>query len=312
MKRGEAYAALADGNQPQKPSGRGWLCENARNLNKEVREGKIDRGVGRDKELIQMEIILGKRKKANACLVGSAGVGKTQLFHDLAHLIESEDYNGPLKNYTIYEISVSDLMGGTRYRGDLEEKIKKMMEEATSRDDVILAIDELHTIMSGAVTGGIGIADSIKPFLAGGSIKCIGATTAEEWEMIKKDKAMARRFVRIDISELSMEAVMLVMDNIRPNLERHHGILYNAAVIKRIPQVAREYSTISLPDCAIDLADTLGSFKGAHPSRWSGETNSNKVVMEDLISVAILMYGVENKDVRRFIKRSQPLEFLKK
>lgn len=279
-----------------------WLDKNATNLNKQARSGKLDKGIGRDVELVKVEIVLSKRSKSNCVLLGEPGVGKSQLFRDLAHMIESEEYNGPLKGFTIYEISISNLVSGTRYRGDLEEKIREMMEEATSRKDVILAIDELHTIMTSAANGAVGVADAMKPHLSSGAIKVIGATTRDEWKIIEKDKAMKRRFVPIDLTELPMETILKIMDFIRPELERHHGIFLPQAVLKRIPCIAKEYTNIALPDSAIDLADSLGSFKSSNPARWKNQANSNRTTIDDLLSVCSLMYNVDSLEIKRFLK----------
>lgn len=298
--RAKVYSSVG-GSTPIKYT-KHWLDNNATNLNKSSRAGNLDRGIGRDIELVKAEIILSKRNKSNCVLLGEPGVGKSQLFRDLAHMIENDSYTGPLKGFTIYEISISNLVAGTRYRGDLEEKIQAMMEEATNRTDVILAIDELHTIMVAGAVGAIGVADSIKPYLSNGSLKVIGATTADEWKIIEKDKAMKRRFMTIELQELPMETIAKVMDFIRPELERHHGVFLPSAVLKRIPHIAKEYTNIALPDSAIDLADSLGSFKSANPERWNGNKNSNRATIDDLLAVCSLMYNVNPSEMKRFLK----------
>lgn len=271
------------------------LRKYARNLNQLVKNGKLDKGIGREDELHATAMILSKRKKGNPLLIGEAGIGKSQTVYDLAHLIESLDYKGPLKGKTIYEVSTTSLVAGCSYVGMSEKRMQDVLREAED-PNVILFWDEIHTML-GAGAGkdnNNDLANMVKPALADGRVRCIGATTAKEAEIIYKDKALERRFNKVIIHKLTEAQVVKVIKGLAPIYERHHGIVFNGNALKLIPKLSK-MSGMNDPDASIDLLDTIGAIKANSPDRWS--KGGNKVTLKDVRIGASILYSVPLKEV---------------
>ena len=271
------------------------LKKYAKNLNNAAISGDIDKGVGRELELEQLVTILSKRKKANPVLVGEAGIGKSQIVYDLAHKLSDPKYTGPLAGKVIWEVSTTSLIAGCSFVGMSEERMQALLNEAINRPEVILFWDELHTIV-GAGAGSKSnndLGNIVKPALAGKHLSVIGATTEDEYNIIKEDKALNRRFNKIDVKELTFTELVEVMHGIKSDYERFHGILYNDS-IEDIITTSTVHSEINQPDAAIDLMDTIGAMKKNHPDRWSKEgMNVNSI---DVKEASKLLYSLKTDE----------------
>ncbi len=227
------------------------------NLNEKCKEGKIDPVVGREKEISRLIEILSRRTKNNPILLGEAGVGKTAVVEELARRLENR-YLGKLSNKKIISISMSNLVAGTKYRGEFEERVEKIISELENNDDIILFIDEIHTLVgAGGAEGAIDASNILKPALARGKIKIIGATTTNEYkEFIEKDKALARRFQIIDIKEPKVNEVINILKKLRPIYEKYHMVKISDEVIEKIAVLSDKYIfDRKMPDKAIDVMD---------------------------------------------------------
>ncbi|NLK66191.1 MAG: AAA domain-containing protein [Campylobacteraceae bacterium] len=232
------------------------------NLNKKASEGKIDPIIGREDEINKTLQTLCKRKKNNPILVGEAGVGKTAIAEGIAlHIIEKK-VPKKLKNKVIYALDNGALIAGTKYRGDFEERLKGVIDELKKDENAILFIDEIHTIIGTGETGsgGLDMANILKPALSSGEIACIGATTYAEYRDFAKDKALSRRFSKVDIAEPSIEDSFLILKGLKDRYEEHHNVKFSDEVLKETVHLAKRYLTDKfLPDSAIDLMDETGS-----------------------------------------------------
>lgn len=227
------------------------------NLNEKSKEGKLDPVIGREKEILRLIEILSRRTKNNPLLIGEAGVGKTAIVEELARRLEN-NYLGKLSNKKIISVSMSNLVAGTKYRGEFEERVEKIVSELESNDDIILFIDEIHTLVgAGGAEGAIDASNILKPALARGNIKIIGATTISEYkESIEKDKALARRFQIVNINEPTDQQVVDILKNLRPIYERYHKVKINDSVINEIVKLSNKYIFYrKMPDKAIDIMD---------------------------------------------------------
>ena len=225
---------------------------------KEAKDGKFDPVIGRDNEICQMIEVLLRRKKNNPLLIGEAGVGKTALVEELARRITLELVPNELKNMRILSVSISSLVAGTKYRGEFEERVNKMIEELEHVSNIILFIDEIHTIIgAGGAEGAIDASNILKPYLARGKIKVIGATTkAEYMKFLEDDKAFDRRFQKILVEEASLEEVKVILSNLKEIYENYHGIILTDEVLDAIVDLSDRYIAIGKqPDKAIDLLD---------------------------------------------------------
>ena len=269
-----------------------FLKKYARNLNLATFAGDIDVGIGREQELQAVVTILSKRKKANPILVGKAGTGKSQIVYDLAHKISDPSYAGPLAGKVIWEVSTTSLIAGCSLVGQSEERMQALLNEAQNRPEVILFWDEIHTIV-GAGAGSKGyndLANIVKPAMAGTKLSIIGATTLDEYEIIKYDKALNRRLNKVTVNELSTEDVIEVIKGIQLTYERYHGIMYNDTA-EYIVELSDNYGDTAQPDAAIDLLDIVGAMKKNQPDRWSKE--GMNVTKEDVDSAAEFLYAKE-------------------
>ena len=231
-------------------------------LTKKAREGKLDPIVGRKEEMERVIQILSRRTKNNPCLIGEPGVGKTAVIEGLAEKIVEEDVPEMLKNKRLVSIDISGMVAGAKYRGDFEERIKKALKEVKKSEDVILFIDEIHTIVgAGAAEGAIDAANILKPLLARGEIRLIGATTLNEYrKYIEKDAALERRFSPVIVHEPTMEEAVEILEGVMDKYEAHHNVQITKQAIKEAVELSIRYiNDRFLPDKAIDLIDEAAS-----------------------------------------------------
>ena len=241
------------------------LAAYASNLNELARDGKIDPLVGRDNEVERAAQILCRRRKNNPLLVGEPGVGKTAIAEGLAWLIISGKAPEALSKATVYSLDMGALLAGTKYRGDFEKRFKALLNELKKQEDSILFIDEIHTIIgAGAASGGVMDASNlIKPVLVNGSLRCMGSTTYQEYRGIfEKDRALARRFQKIDIPEPTVTETYQILKGLKPRFEEHHGVRYTDKALEVAAELADRYiNERFLPDKAIDVIDEAGAFQ---------------------------------------------------
>ena len=236
----------------------------SRDLIKMAEEGKIDPIVGRDKEVKRIAQILSRKKKNNAVIVGDAGVGKSALVEKLALLIHKGECPTNLLDKRLVSLDLTALVAGTKYRGQFEERIKAILNELQEITNVIVFIDELHTMVgAGNASGAMDAANILKPALARGEIQCIGATTLDEYKKhIEKDGALVRRFQKIILNEPTQEETVEILKNLKSSYENYHKVTYEDGVIENIVKLAHRYITDKqFPDKAIDIIDELGSEK---------------------------------------------------
>lgn len=238
------------------------LDQFGRNLTAAAREGKLDPVIGREKEIERIMQVLCRRTKNNPCLIGEPGVGKTAVVEGLALAIAHDDVPDILANKQLYSLDLSSMVAGSRYRGDFEERMKKVLKEITQRSDIIIFIDEIHTLVgAGAAEGSIDAANILKPRLSRGEIQCIGATTMDEYHKhIEKDAALERRFQPIQVPEPTQEMAIEILKGLRDRYEQHHKVtITDAAIASAVDLSARYITDRYLPDKAIDLIDEAGA-----------------------------------------------------
>ncbi|MGM3160429.1 ATP-dependent Clp protease ATP-binding subunit ClpA [Dickeya undicola] len=233
------------------------------NLNQLARVGGIDPLIGRDSELERTIQVLCRRRKNNPLLVGESGVGKTAIAEGLAWRIVQGDVPEVMADCTLYSLDIGSLLAGTKYRGDFEKRFKALLKQLEQDQNSILFIDEIHTIIgAGAASGGqVDAANLIKPLLSSGKIRVIGSTTYQEFSNIfEKDRALARRFQKIDITEPSVEETVQIINGLKPKYEAHHDVRYTAKAIRAAVELAVKYiNDRHLPDKAIDVIDEAGA-----------------------------------------------------
>lgn len=233
------------------------------NLNQLAKEGRIDPLIGREHEVERTIQILCRRRKNNPLYVGEAGVGKTAIAEGLARNIVNGEVPDVLAKSTIYSLDMGALLAGTKYRGDFEERLKGVLSEMSNEPDAILFIDEIHTIIgAGAVSGGtLDASNLLKPMLASGNLKCIGSTTYKEYRGIfEKDRALSRRFQKIDVAEPSQDEAVEILRGLRSRFEEHHNVKYSHQALRAAVSLSARYLTDRhLPDTAIDVIDEAGA-----------------------------------------------------
>ena len=257
----EAATAGAPDSGPQQQSS-SILDQFGRNLAQAARENKLDPVIGREKEIERVMTVLSRRTKNNPVLIGEPGVGKTAVVEGLAQAIVRGDVPETLRDKQIYTLDLGALVAGSRYRGDFEERLKKVLKEIKTRGDVVLFIDEIHTLVgAGAAEGAIDAASILKPMLARGELQTIGATTLDEYRKhIEKDAALERRFQPIQVAEPSIALTIDILRGLRDRYEAHHRITITDAALIAAAQLADRYiSDRFLPDKAIDLIDEAGA-----------------------------------------------------
>lgn len=234
----------------------------ARDLTESVKEGKIDPVIGRDKEIERIVQILSRRTKNNPVLIGEPGVGKTAVVEGLAHQIVQNEVPETLRDKRVMILDMGTVVAGTKYRGEFEDRLKKVMDEIRNAGNIILFIDELHTLIgAGGAEGAIDASNILKPSLARGEIQCVGATTLDEYrKYIEKDAALERRFQPIQVDEPSIEETVQILRGLRDRYEAHHRVTITDEAIEAAAELSSRYITDRfLPDKAIDLIDEAGS-----------------------------------------------------
>ncbi|MBT2990315.1 MAG: ATP-dependent Clp protease ATP-binding subunit ClpA [gamma proteobacterium symbiont of Ctena orbiculata] len=282
--RDETPAELAN---ETKGDGQASPLENyASNLNQLAEQGKIDPLIGRHEEIERTIQILCRRRKNNPLLVGEAGVGKTAIAEGLAKKIVDQEVPDVLANATIYALDLGTLVAGTKYRGDFEKRLKAVLAELKREKDVVLFIDEIHTIIgAGAASGGVMDASNlIKPVLASGELRCIGSTTYQEFRGIfEKDRALARRFQKIDIEEPTVEETVEILKGLKSRFEEHHNIEYTQDALDSAAELSDKYiNDRHLPDKAIDVIDEAGANVQLQP-----EDERKKVIDVDEVEAIV-------------------------
>ncbi|MEI6670741.1 MAG: ATP-dependent Clp protease ATP-binding subunit [Actinomycetes bacterium] len=250
------------GPQEGTPSTSLVLDQFGRNLTQAAREGKLDPVIGREKEIERVMQVLSRRTKNNPVLIGEPGVGKTAVVEGLAQAIVKNDVPETLKDKQLYSLDLGALVAGSRYRGDFEERLKKVLKEIRTRGDIILFIDEIHTLVgAGAAEGAIDAASILKPMLARGELQTIGATTLDEYRKhLEKDAALERRFQPIQVAEPSLPHTIEILKGLRDRYETHHRVsISDAALVAAATLADRYVADRFLPDKAIDLIDEAGS-----------------------------------------------------
>ena len=258
-----ASAGVSSGGQQEgTPAGSAVLDQFGRNLTAAAREGKLDPVIGREHEMERVMQVLSRRTKNNPVLIGEPGVGKTAVVEGLAQAIVRGDVPETIKDKQLYTLDLGSLVAGSRYRGDFEERLKKVLKEIRTRGDIILFIDEIHTLVgAGAAEGAIDAASILKPMLARGELQTIGATTLDEYRKnIEKDAALERRFQPIQVKEPSVELTTQILRGLRDRYEAHHRVTITDGALQAAAQLAHRYiSDRFLPDKAVDLIDEAGA-----------------------------------------------------
>ena len=247
---------------PAKKKATPFLDEFGEDLTKAAHEGKLDPIIGRDREIYRICQILARRKKNNPIILGDPGVGKTAIVEAIAQRIVNKKVARVLLNKRLISLNMTTIVAGTKYRGEFEERMKNIVEELKMADDVIVFIDELHTIVgAGGVSGALDASNILKPALARGSVQCIGATTLDEYrENIEDDGALTRRFQEVFIDAPTVEESIEILTRIKEKYEEHHSVEYSEAAIEACVRMSERYiKSRELPDKAIDLMDEAGA-----------------------------------------------------
>ncbi len=256
------YNKQADAGEERRGGGQSMLDEFGRNLTRQARDGKLDPVIGRANEIERVMQILSRRTKNNPVLIGEPGVGKTAVAEGLAQRIAADEVPETIKDKHLYTLDLAALVAGSKYRGEFEDRLKKVMKEIRERGDIILFVDEMHTLVgAGAAEGAIDAASIIKPALARGELQTIGATTLDEYrKYVEKDPALERRFQPIQVGEPSVEETVQILKGLRDRYEAHHRVSITDAAIDAAANLADRYiSDRFLPDKAIDLIDEAGA-----------------------------------------------------
>ena len=276
------------------------------NLNRKAKEGLIDPLIGRKDEIERTIQILCRRNKNNPLYVGDSGVGKTALAEGLAKRIVDGEVPEVLTGAVIYALDMGALLAGTRYRGDFEERLKNVMTELENIEDSILFIDEIHTVIgAGATSGGSMDASNIlKPALAGGKLRCMGSTTYKEYRSyFEKDRALARRFQKIDVYEPSIEDTVKILRGLKPYFEKHHSVRYTAESLRSAVELSARYiNDRKLPDKALDVIDEVGASRMLVPKKRRRKTVTVKDVEKVVAKIARIPPKSVSIDDRKALK----------
>ncbi len=269
----------------------------ATNLNARAAKDEIDPLIGREHEIERTIQILCRRRKNNPLLVGEAGVGKTAIAEGLAKRIVDHEVPEAIENGTVYALDLGALVAGTKYRGDFEKRLKGVLAQLKRQPGAVLFIDEIHTIIgAGAASGGVMDASNlIKPMLASGELKCIGSTTYQEYRGIfEKDRALARRFQKIDVPEPSVEETYQILSGLKTRFEDHHNVRFTRPALRAAAELSDRYITDRfLPDKAIDLIDEAGANRQLQPSK-----NRRKTIgVQDIEAIVAKIARIPPKSV---------------
>src|SRR5579863_4062623 len=299
--QGSEPSGSSEPEREEKPSRRGQdaLSNYCVNLNKKALAGKIDPLIGRESEIERTIQILCRRTKNNPLYVGDPGVGKTAIAEGLAKRIVEGDVPEVLARSTIYALDMGALLAGTRYRGDFEERLKAVVSELENQQGAILFIDEIHTVIgAGATSGGaMDASNLLKPALASGNLRCIGSTTYKEYRgYFEKDRALVRRFQKIDVTEPSVEDTIKILKGLKPYYEEHHKLKYTAEALKAAVELSAKYITDrKLPDKAIDIIDEAGASQMLVP-----ESRRKKVIgLKEVETVVAKIARIPPKSVSK-------------
>ena len=276
------------------------------NLNKLVVQGKIDPLIGRNNEVERLVQILCRRRKNNPLLVGEAGVGKTAIAEGLAKKIVEKDIPEILKDKTIYSLDLGALIAGTKYRGDFEQRLKDVLKLLAEQNNSILFIDEIHTIIgAGAASGGtLDASNLLKPALANGNLKCIGATTYQEYRTVfEKDHALSRRFQKIDIEEPNIPTTISILKGLKSHFEDHHNVKFSSNAIISAAELSAKYiNDKQLPDKAIDVIDEAGAAQKILPKSKQKKLIGSKEIESVISKMARIPEQNVNKNDRNALK----------
>ncbi|MDF1877933.1 ATP-dependent Clp protease ATP-binding subunit ClpA [Sulfurimonas sp. SAG-AH-194-L11] len=284
-----------DEDEDEDESKKSHLAKYSIDLLEKAKEGKIDPVIGRDSEIKRVIQILCRRKKNNPILVGEPGVGKTAIAEGLALNLAAGTVPKIIKDSKLYALDLGSLLAGTKYRGDFEKRLKGVMDELKKEPNAILFIDEIHTLIgAGSTSGTMDAANQLKPALASGELKCMGATTFAEYRNgFEKDKALSRRFSKIDIDEPSKKTSYLILKGLQDKYEQHHNVKYTNKALQAAVNLSKRYITDRfLPDKAIDLIDeTAASFHLRKDKRV-------KVTANDILETVSSIIGISNTNVK--------------
>ncbi len=301
-----------DGEREEKPARRGQdaLSNYCVNLNKKAQNGKIDPLIGRESEIERTIQILCRRTKNNPLYVGDPGVGKTAIAEGLAKRIVEGDVPEVLAKSTIYALDMGALLAGTRYRGDFEERLKAVVTELEAQPNAVLFIDEIHTVIgAGATSGGaMDASNLLKPALAQGTLRCIGSTTYKEFRnYFEKDRALVRRFQKIDVNEPSAEDAVKILRGLKTNYEKHHKVRYTDEAIRGAVELSAKYiHDRKLPDKAIDVIDEVGASRMLQPEHKRRKTVTLRDVEEMVAKIARIppkSVSADDKETLRNLER---------
>jgi ATP-dependent Clp protease ATP-binding subunit ClpA len=278
------------------------LDQFTQNLNKAAADGKIDPLIGREEEVDRVIQILCRRRKNNPLLVGEAGVGKTAIAEGLAWRIVQEEVPEILQNAVVFSLDMGALLAGTKYRGDFEQRLKAVLKQLKETPNGILFIDEIHTIIgAGSASGGtLDASNLLKPALANGQLKCIGATTFTEFRgVFEKDHALSRRFQKVDVNEPTVEQTVQILRGLKSRFEEHHGVKYSSSALSTAAELAARFiNDRHLPDKAIDVIDEAGAAQRILPKSKQKKT-IGKAEIEDIIAkIARIPPQTVNQDDR--------------
>ena len=294
----ETEEGAGDFNAEEGESDAKPLDKFATNLNHKAQEGRIDPLIGRDHEVERASQVLCRRRKNNPLLVGEAGVGKTAIAEGLAKKIVDGEVPDVLAESTIYSLDLGALVAGTKYRGDFEKRLKSILGQLKKEPGAILFIDEIHTIIgAGAASGGVMDASNlIKPMLASGELKCIGSTTYQEYRGIfEKDRALSRRFQKIDVVEPSVEQTFEILKGLKPRYEEFHDVKYSTKALRTAAELAGRYiNDRFLPDKAIDVIDEAGA---SHRVKGAATKGKKSITVKDIEAIVAKIARIPEKSV---------------
>jgi len=295
-----------DTETEQEAGSEGALHNYTLDLNAQALAGKIDPLIGREIELERVIQTLCRRRKNNPLLVGEAGVGKTAIAEGLARRITENNVPEILKDAHVYALDMGALLAGTKYRGDFEQRLKAVLKELSDAKHAILFIDEIHTLIgAGAASGGtMDASNLLKPVLSSGQLKCIGATTYQEYRGIfEKDHALSRRFQKVDVPEPSVEQTIEILKGLKPRFETHHGIKYSAAALTSAAELsARFINDRHLPDKAIDVIDEAGAAQRILPKSKQKKVVGKHEIEEIIAKIARIPPRTVSSDDRNALK----------
>lgn len=279
------------------------LAQNSTELVALAKKGEIDPIIGRSNEISRVIEILSRRKKNNPLLVGEPGVGKTAIAEGLALEIAQNRVPNSLKHSKVFSLDMGSMVAGTKYRGDFEKKLKTLLKEISKIKDAVLFIDEIHTIVgAGSVSGSSMDASNIlKPLLANGKLRCIGATTFAEYRNdFSKDKALSRRFAKVDVNEPSQEDAVIILNGLKSKYEEFHGVKYSASAIKMAVELSKKFiQDRFLPDSAIDVIDEVGATKKLELEAKSSKAKTVTISVKDVEETVAKMAHIPPKSATK-------------